>query len=149
MLNYTLCFQASLKGDEASEAFRVMYGGNVPNTTADIPEAIAKQAIDNDFHLLSTTISANPEQLRAPRVTRIGLIQNKWPTSTTAPLVQQREAIQSRISTMVESAGALGVQVRPQQAQHGCAPSQLHTSRAICTLVDAQQMPRATTWLPG
>lgn len=107
-----LCLQSSLKGDDASEAFRVLYGGNVPSTTADIPEAVAKQASDEDFHLLSTSISASPEQLRPPRVTRIGLIQNQWPVSTSAPLLQQREAIQSRIGMLVEAAGAMGVQVR-------------------------------------
>lgn len=106
-----LCLQSSLKGDDASEAFRVMYGGNVPNTTADIPESVTNQANAEDFHLLSTSIGAGPEQLRPPRVTRIGLVQNKWPVSTSAPLLQQREAIQSRIGTLVEAAGATGVQV--------------------------------------
>eukprot|EP00892_Ulva_mutabilis_P001867 jgi/Ulvmu1/11681/UM008_0091.1 len=102
---------ASLKDEDKAEAFRVLYGGTVPNTTADAAEAVRKAAEAHDFHLLASSLSAKSEQLRPPRVTKVGLIQNQWPVATSAPLLQQREAIHSRIGQMVEAAGAMGVQV--------------------------------------
>ena len=105
--------QASLKGEDAAEAFRVLYGGTAPSTAADAPDAAKEAAEAHDFHLLSSSLSAKPEQLRPARVTRIGLIQNKWPIATSSPLPQQRESIQSRIRPIVEAAGAMRVQVQP------------------------------------
>src|SRR5690606_36656472 len=51
------------------------------------------------------------EQRRAPRIVRVGVIQNRIVASTSAPVLEQYEAIADRIEEMIEAAAKLGVNV--------------------------------------
>jgi hypothetical protein len=89
-----------------------MYGGSVPEIE-DISDAAKAKADEKACHVLSFSIMGRPEQIRAARVTRIGLIQNMWPSDTSAPIADQTKKIQTRIGDMVDAAGEMGVKVRP------------------------------------
>ena len=90
-----------------------MYGGIVPEL-ADASDAAKAKANSKSFHMLSYSILGVQEQTRVSRVTRIGLIQNKWPADTSAPIADQIKAIQARIGDIIDAAGDMGVKVRPR-----------------------------------
>ena len=50
---------------------------------------IIEEANIKKVELAGYKISASPEQLRKPRIVRIGAVQNKIVLSTTAPVVEQ------------------------------------------------------------
>lgn len=55
----------------------------------DLPTAALSAAQEKDFELQGYGFEAAPEQLRRPRIVRVGLIQNKLPLPTdTAVAVQ-------------------------------------------------------------
>lgn len=54
---------------------------------------------------------ARREELRAPRIVRVGVIQNKIVLPTTAPLADQRNALFKRIETIISAAALAGVNV--------------------------------------
>ena len=84
---------------------RLVFGA--PCAELDLPGQITMPSAQ----IRSFSIEAQPEQMRAPRNVVVGAIQNAWPCSTSAPLQQQRDAIQSRMMVLVEAAGAAGVQI--------------------------------------
>lgn len=55
--------------------------------------------------------SAAEEQLRRPRVTRVGLVQNAIVLPTTAPFADQTRAIRDRVESIVSAAAGAGVNV--------------------------------------
>lgn len=54
---------------------------------------------------------AAAEQKRAPRVTRVGLIQNACTHPTTDPYVEQQKGIMRRVADLLDAAGEAGVNV--------------------------------------
>lgn len=54
-----------------------------------LPQTALDAALKNDFDLQGYVFEAAPEQLRAPRVVRVGLIQNKIILPTDAPVLDQ------------------------------------------------------------
>lgn len=55
----------------------------------NLPDAALSAAQERDFELLGYGFDAAPEQLRRPRIVRVGLVQNKIPLPTdTAVAVQ-------------------------------------------------------------
>lgn len=94
---------------------RVLLGHNQGGLVPALPlPPAASEAI---AHLPSPTavrgwsFGAAREQLRRPRVTRIGLIQNAIALPTTAPFADQRAAIHAKVGRLAEVAAAAGVQV--------------------------------------
>ena len=63
------------------------------------------------------SFKAAPEQLRAPRVVKVGLIQNSIVLPTSDSYAAQREAIMKRVATMIESSASLGVNIVCLQVQ--------------------------------
>ena len=55
----------------------------------DLPETASTMAKERDFELVGYSISAKPEQLRPPRIVRIGVVQNKIVLPTSAPVKDQ------------------------------------------------------------
>jgi beta-ureidopropionase len=96
------------KADQA-EAHRILYGV-LPNTI-EIPAKTAASAKAAGFDVAAYAFASTPEQKRAPRITRIGVIQNAVVKPTDAPVQEQYDAIADRIETMVHAAGELGVNV--------------------------------------
>lgn len=54
-----------------------------------LPQTALDAALERDFDLQGYAFEAAPEQLRAPRVVRVGLIQNKIILPTDAPVLDQ------------------------------------------------------------
>lgn len=105
--------QEQLDAESKAEVLRLMYGGVVPELD-DVSDAAQAKAKEKAFQMLSYSILGRQEQTRAARVTRIGLIQNKWPADTSAPIADQMKEIQARIGDMVDAAGDMGVKVCPR-----------------------------------
>ncbi|KAF5841147.1 carbon-nitrogen hydrolase [Dunaliella salina] len=89
-------------------------------------EAARRSAADNGFDLQAFAFSAAPEQLRPPRIVRIGLVQHSIVLPTTAPYVQQAQAIRSKVGQIIDAAGAAGVKVL-------CLQEAWHMPFAFCT----------------
>lgn len=68
-------------------------------------------AEDRNVELKGYIFEAKPEDLRAPQIVRVGIVQNAIVEPTTAPISQQREAIHSRIREIVEIAAICKVNI--------------------------------------
>ena len=70
-----------------------MYGANGGRVLerADAAKQVAASAASSDFDLQQFAFSAAPEQLRPPRIVRIGLIQHSIAVETTQPYAVQRQ----------------------------------------------------------
>ena len=70
---------------------RVLYGSNqgLPVQPLDVDSQAVFAAQQQDFDLKAFAFKAAPEQMRPPRVVRIGLLQNKVVLPTTAPYLEQ------------------------------------------------------------
>lgn len=68
-------------------------------------------ARNHDFELKGYKVAADSEELRPPRIVRVGLVQNKIVLPTTEPVAAQKEALHKRIETIVDAAGLCGVNV--------------------------------------
>jgi beta-ureidopropionase len=77
----------------------VLYGFNHghPVRSIDLPEVTIKAAEDGGFDLKGFSFSAAQEQLRRPRIVRVGLVQNSIKAPTTAPFEDQRKVIQGQM----------------------------------------------------
>lgn len=95
--------------DELKEVKRILYGREVPSLP--IAEGAAALAEKNNFEIKAFQIDAAPEQLRKPRVVRIGAIQNSIVLPTTAPFADQYAAIEKKIETMIDAAAEMGVNI--------------------------------------
>jgi beta-ureidopropionase len=54
---------------------------------------------------------AEPEQLRNPRIIRVGVIQHKLVLPTTEPVADQRNAIHDKVGKYIEHAAKCGANV--------------------------------------
>ena len=70
---------------------RVLYGANqgAPVAPLSVDPTVKSAAQEKGFDLQAFTFKAAPEQLRAPRIVRVGLVQNKIVLPTTAPYAEQ------------------------------------------------------------
>lgn len=59
------------------------------NRTLELPSLATDLAKQHDFELAGYVFDAQPETARAPRVIRIGSIQNKIILPTSAPVTEQ------------------------------------------------------------
>lgn len=98
-----------LPAEDQQEAFRILYG-NLPEAIP-MPAGVQAYADKHDFEVAAYKFSAASEQRRAPRVVRIGVIQNQVIKPTSAPVEEQYEAIADRIEVIIEAAAKLGVNV--------------------------------------
>lgn len=85
--------QAYIPAEQLGQVKRVLYGANQgkPVATVDLPKAVHEAAEAKDFDLQAYRFTAAPEQLRAPRDVRVGLIQIAVVKPTTAPFAEQRQ----------------------------------------------------------
>lgn len=59
----------------------------------ELPKEALSAAAERDFELQGHKFEAAVEQLRQPRLVRVGLIQNKIPLATDAPVAEQVGAV--------------------------------------------------------
>ncbi|XP_065188413.1 beta-ureidopropionase-like [Sycon ciliatum] len=100
-----------LPEEELKEVKRVLYGRPVEDIGSELPQEAHQSAKDHNFALQAYRIAAPPEQIRSPRLVKIGLIQNAIVKPTTAPLQEQRAAIHERIKLITECAAQAGVKI--------------------------------------
>jgi beta-ureidopropionase len=94
---------------DQAEAFRILYG-NLPDALP-IPAETAASAKEHNFEVAAWKFSAATEQRRSPRIVRVGVIQNQIVLPTSAPVVDQYEALADRVELMIEAAAQLGTNV--------------------------------------
>lgn len=94
--NVNKCLKEHLPEDDYKEVSRILYGK--PCSDIPISSACNDLATANNFQILATKMSPGvSEQLRPSNNVDIALIQNAWPTETTAPILDQRKAIFDRM----------------------------------------------------
>ena len=91
------------------EAWRILYG-DLPETL-EIPERVQQIAEEGNYDVAAYKFHAAPEQRRKPRVVRVGVIQNQIVTSTSAPVLEQFEALADRVTEIIETAAKMGTNV--------------------------------------
>ncbi|XP_003229526.1 beta-ureidopropionase isoform X1 [Anolis carolinensis] len=77
----------------------------------ELPPSAVSLAAGRHFELQGYGFGASAEQLRPPRIVRLGLIQNKIVLPTDAPVAQQVSSLHGRIEEMVEVASLCGVNI--------------------------------------
>uniref|UniRef100_F6V4N0 Beta-ureidopropionase n=1 Tax=Ornithorhynchus anatinus TaxID=9258 RepID=F6V4N0_ORNAN len=103
------CLERHLPPGELREAKRILFGKETRQL--ELPSGALEAASELDFELQGYAFQAAAEQLRQPRIVRVGLIQNKIPLPTDSPVAEQVAALHRRIEEIVEVAAKCGVNV--------------------------------------
>jgi len=103
------CLEKHLPAKELEEVKRILYGK--PVSKLELPARALKFADENDFELVGYKFGVQEEQLRRPRIVRIGAVQNKIVLPTNAPLANQLSALHSRIKEITNTAALCGVNI--------------------------------------
>jgi beta-ureidopropionase len=77
----------------------------------EINDAAKKIAADNAFEIASYGFEALKEDLRKPKIVKIGAVQNSIVKPTNDSIHAQRDAIFEKIGKIIDAAGADGVNV--------------------------------------
>lgn len=90
--------QEQLAPEQLAAVRRVLYGANQgqPVAALELPKPAQAAAAEQGFDLQGYQFKAAAEQMRAPRIVRIGLIQHGIVKPTTAPFLEQRQVCVSR-----------------------------------------------------
>uniref|UniRef100_A0A336MKH0 Beta-ureidopropionase n=1 Tax=Culicoides sonorensis TaxID=179676 RepID=A0A336MKH0_CULSO len=96
--------------EELSEVKRILYG-QAQEKCLQIPKEASQIADQNKFEIKGYVFEALPESSRAPRIVRVGAVQNSIVLSTSDPILEQRNAIFDKIKTIIDAAGHAGVNV--------------------------------------
>ncbi|CAL9244825.1 unnamed protein product [Arabidopsis halleri] len=104
---------ANLKPELYQEVNRLLLGRNCGRSLEQIvlPESAISLSSKHDFDLQAVSFSADKEQMRNPRVVRVGLIQNSIALPTTAPFSDQTKGIFDKLKPMIDAAGVAGVNI--------------------------------------
>nr|XP_057927632.1 beta-ureidopropionase [Doryrhamphus excisus] len=94
---------------ELKEVKRILYGKDTEKL--DLPSSAFEAAREGDFELKGYSFEATHEQLRLPRRIRVGLIQNSIVLPTDAPILDQVNALHSRVGEIVQVAAMCGVNI--------------------------------------
>ncbi|XP_020583962.1 beta-ureidopropionase [Phalaenopsis equestris] len=105
--------EASLKPEIFQEVSRMLVGLNCgkPLDRILLPEAASSLSTKHDFDLQAFGFRADKEALRQSRIVRVGIIQNSIVLPTTAPFNEQKKAIMQKVKSMIDAAGAFGVNI--------------------------------------
>eukprot|EP00239_Pterosperma_sp_CCMP1384_P007592 CAMPEP_0197854196 /NCGR_PEP_ID=MMETSP1438-20131217/24205_1 /TAXON_ID=1461541 /ORGANISM="Pterosperma sp., Strain CCMP1384" /LENGTH=433 /DNA_ID=CAMNT_0043468849 /DNA_START=98 /DNA_END=1399 /DNA_ORIENTATION=+ len=105
--------KARLSPEELKEARRIMYGFNAGDAVREgnITAASRSLAHEKEFDLQAYKFLAAPEQMRAPRNVKVGLIQHGIVLPTTDGFPEQKQAIFDRVKELIDAAGAEGVNI--------------------------------------
>lgn len=101
-------------GRPRDETYRILYGVCPDKIALDLKtenKELSEFTEGHDFEFKSYALDAKPEQLRKPRIVRVGIIQNKIQKPTTAPLIDQIQSIHERVGKMLDAAGMANVNV--------------------------------------
>jgi beta-ureidopropionase len=95
--------QEHLPAEQLDAVKRVLYGANQgqPVAALELPKPVQVAAEQNSFDLQGYQFKAAAEQMRQPRIVRIGLIQHGIVQPTTAPFLEQRQVGQGGVPPAV------------------------------------------------
>ncbi|XP_036596715.1 beta-ureidopropionase [Trichosurus vulpecula] len=88
---------------------RILFGRDTRKL--DLPPGALAAAAQGDFELLAFALEASEEQLRPPRLVRVGLVQNRIRLPPDALVSEQVGALHGRIEEILEVAAQCGVNV--------------------------------------
>ncbi|KAL0821087.1 hypothetical protein ABMA28_005717 [Loxostege sticticalis] len=100
----------SLSDKELLEYNRIHYG-RCDHNEIEIKGNTAELAAKNDFEIAAYDFPTKKEQIRSPRIVRVGVIQNSIAVSTDKPIADQRQGIFNKVRNIIESAASEGVNV--------------------------------------
>lgn len=100
---------AKLPEADRAEAHRILYG-TLPESLPIDADVRAAAAADN-YEVALHKFTAAKEQRRSPRNVRIGVIQTQIVASTSAPVMEQYDAIVARTTKMIHAAAGMGCNV--------------------------------------
>ena len=134
-----------LPADKQAKIRQLIYGK--PVDELPIPASVAEHAKESSYELKAFKFSAAREQLRGPRIVRIGLIQHSIGAPTTAPVLEQYKAIEAKVKRMIDAAGAMKVNVLCLEEAWTVRPSQPFNWMRAYSLSDAIRVlhPREAT----
>ncbi|XP_074147140.1 beta-ureidopropionase [Sminthopsis crassicaudata] len=101
--------EENLPPSDLSNVRRILFGKE-PRKLSLPPGALAA-ASQKDFELLGFSFEASEEQLRPPRLVRVGLVQNQICLPPDAPVAEQVGALHRRIEEILEVAAQCGVNI--------------------------------------
>ncbi|KAH3877709.1 beta-ureidopropionase-like [Dreissena polymorpha] len=101
--------QKHLPEHELVEVRRILYGKQL--RTLELPEDAVQEATRKDFELAGYGFDAEREEVRSPRVVRVGAIQNKIVIPTDAPVLEQIESLHKRITEIIAVGAKCGVNI--------------------------------------
>jgi len=99
----------NLSGDDLSEARRILYGKQL--SSPPIPDDVTADAASRNYEVACYSLPAASEEMRAPRVVRIGAIQNKIVLPTDSLIAEQVKSLHERIGEIIASASKCGVNI--------------------------------------
>lgn len=98
--------------DELDEVYRILYGCKLDRQPVMVEgRDIATNSFEEHLDLQSYSIDASAEQLRPPRVVKLGLIQHSIKRPTTDPVKSQTESIYEAIGRYLDIAGKAKVNI--------------------------------------
>ncbi|XP_049721369.1 beta-ureidopropionase isoform X1 [Elephas maximus indicus] len=103
------CLEQHLPPADLREVKRILYGKETRKL--NLPSVALDEASAGDFELQGYAFEAAREQLRQPRTVRVGLVQNRTPLPTDAPVADQVSALHRRIEAITEVAAMCGVNI--------------------------------------
>eukprot|EP01119_Soliformovum_irregulare_P025732 TRINITY_DN960_c0_g1_i4.p1 TRINITY_DN960_c0_g1~~TRINITY_DN960_c0_g1_i4.p1 ORF type:complete len:416 (+),score=107.15 TRINITY_DN960_c0_g1_i4:1176-2423(+) len=111
--NIDAILEQHIPSDQLAEVRRILYGSNLgkPVEPIELSSDLAQSAAKGNFEIKQFRLSANPEQLRPPRIVKVGLIQNAIVKPTNAPIQEQYQALQDRVEELLDAAGKAGVNI--------------------------------------
>ncbi|XP_068680495.1 beta-ureidopropionase-like [Montipora foliosa] len=103
------CLEKYLPPRELEEVNRILYGK--PVSKLELPSEALSLAEERNFELAGYKFGVQEEQLRKPRIVRVGAVQNKIILPTNAPLANQLSALHGRIKEITDTAALCGVNI--------------------------------------
>ncbi|KPJ19394.1 Beta-ureidopropionase [Papilio machaon] len=100
----------NLTGADLLEFNRIHYG-RVDNHELEIKKENFQYGSENNFEISCYDFPANKEEIRKPRIVKVGLIQHSIAIPTDKPIIEQRTAIFEKVKKIIEIAVDEGVNV--------------------------------------
>ncbi|XP_025088934.1 beta-ureidopropionase-like [Pomacea canaliculata] len=110
--------------DELAFVKRMLYGKELRKL--HLPEKALQIAQERNFELQGYAFDAKREDVRLPRIVRVGAIQNHIIAPTTSSISEQRDSLHKRICDIAEVAALCGVNIL-------CMQEAWHMPFAFCT----------------
>lgn len=100
----------SLSGADLEEFNRIYYGRKDQHPLV-IKAKNIEFAASNNFEIAAYDFPAPKEEIRKPKIVRVGIIQNSIATATNKPITEQRQGIFDKISKLIHAAAEEDVNI--------------------------------------